>query len=534
MNLDRLNPDARLIRPTRIQAVSYSRVSSTDQEREGFSIPAQRRLLKEYAEANNVLIVEEFNDVETARASGRTGFTKMLAYLKQHRRSVRAILVEKTDRLYRNITDWAVLDEFGVSIHLVKENVIIGPESRSSDQFIHGIKVLMARNYSLNLSEETIKGMTEKARAGIYPSCAPFGYLNIEGPDGKRIIVPHPSEGPVVTELFAQFATGNYSLKSLVEHSRESGVLVNGRMLYPSILHNTLRKRLYSGDFDWKSKLYQGTHEAIVTRETWSRVQEILDGRKKTGTARARPEFPFSGFIKCGHCGCSMVAELKKGKYVYYHCTGHRGKCPEPYTRQEVLVDEFSALLSELVIPSEVLEWLAEVVNSTDQAEAVTRERSRKSKESELSRLTYKLQILYDDRLEGRLPVDLYDQKASSIDAQRREARRQLSEMETATKPALTTVLELARLTSTACMAFRDQPDGEKRRLLSVVVKDAIWMGNRLQAKLLEPFEQLRRSNFDSINRINMLPSAPNAFENWLPEMDSNHCSRRQRPLSYR
>ena len=75
------------------------------------------------------------------------------------------ILVEKTDRLYRNIKDYGTVDELDVEIHLVKENEVISRESRSSEQFVHSIKVLMARNYSLNLAEETIKGMTEKARA---------------------------------------------------------------------------------------------------------------------------------------------------------------------------------------------------------------------------------------------------------------------------------------------------------------------------------------------------------------------------------
>ena len=59
-----------------------------------------------------------------------------------------------------------------------------------------------------------------------------------------------------------------------------------------------------------------------------------------------------------------MVAELKKGRYVYYHCTGHRGKCPEPYTRQEALIDEFAGVLGELVVPREVLDWLAQEVSS--------------------------------------------------------------------------------------------------------------------------------------------------------------------------
>ena len=119
------------------------------------------------------------------------------------------ILVEKTDRLYRNLTDYATVDELGVTIHLVKENQIIGPDSKSSEQFVHGIKVLMARNYSQNLGEETVKGMTEKARAGIYPSFAPVGYQNVDGPNGKRIIVPDPETAPVVREVFERFAREN-------------------------------------------------------------------------------------------------------------------------------------------------------------------------------------------------------------------------------------------------------------------------------------------------------------------------------------
>jgi site-specific DNA recombinase len=120
--------------------------------------------------------LHEFTDVETAKESGRTNYGKMLTYLEKHPGVCRTILVEKTDRLYRNIKDYAIVDELDVEIHLVKENEVISRESRSSEQFVHGIKVLMARNYSLNLAEETIKGMNEKARAGLYPSCAPVGY----------------------------------------------------------------------------------------------------------------------------------------------------------------------------------------------------------------------------------------------------------------------------------------------------------------------------------------------------------------------
>jgi DNA invertase Pin-like site-specific DNA recombinase len=161
--------------PSINHAVLYARVSSRDQEQEGFSIPAQQRLLREYAAANGIIIAEEFVDVETARRSGREGFGRMIDYLKAHERTCHTIIVEKTDRLMRNLKDWSTLDERGLTIHFVKENVIISPDSKSMKQFVFGIKVLMARNYSMNLSEESRKGTIEKARTGIYPSCAPRG-----------------------------------------------------------------------------------------------------------------------------------------------------------------------------------------------------------------------------------------------------------------------------------------------------------------------------------------------------------------------
>src|ERR1700731_4914149 len=181
-------PKGRAEAPT-TRVVLYARVSSKDQEKEGFSIPAQLRLLRDYATNKGFVIAQEFTDVETAKASGRTNFNEMLLYLRKHKTVCRTILVEKTDRLYRNIKDYATIDEFDVEVHFVKENEIISRSSRSSQQFVHGIKVLMARNYSLNLGEETVKGMTEKARDGIYPSCAPAGYRNAAGAGGKRVII---------------------------------------------------------------------------------------------------------------------------------------------------------------------------------------------------------------------------------------------------------------------------------------------------------------------------------------------------------
>ena len=74
----------------------------------GLLDPAQLKLLKEYAAANSFAVAQEYIDVETAKQTGRAAFGEMVAYLKAHP-SVRVMLVEKTDRLYRNLKDWVAL-----------------------------------------------------------------------------------------------------------------------------------------------------------------------------------------------------------------------------------------------------------------------------------------------------------------------------------------------------------------------------------------------------------------------------------------
>lgn len=75
-------------------AILYTRVSSREQEAEGFSLGAQSKLLREYASRNDLEITRAFDDVETAKTSGRKQFSEMVRWLKKNR-SCRILLVEK-------------------------------------------------------------------------------------------------------------------------------------------------------------------------------------------------------------------------------------------------------------------------------------------------------------------------------------------------------------------------------------------------------------------------------------------------------
>ena len=200
-------------------------------------------------------------------------------------------------------------------------------------------------------------------------------------------------------------------------------------------LHKILRKRIYMGEFDYAGMTYQGSHAPLVTRETWERVQEILDGRHEKKHRKVTHDFAFSGLVDCGHCGCSLVGEIKKKRYVYYHCTGYRGKCAEPYTREADLEQQFAQGLGELAIPRTILDWLQEELVASDISERAAREQALRRDQAERDRLQDRLDVLYEDRLDGRIDAATYDRKAAEVRQQQDRVRRRLAEV-----PALPSV----------------------------------------------------------------------------------------------
>jgi len=273
------------------------------------------------------------------------------------------------------------------------------------------------------------------------------------------------------------------------------GWKVGGRRLHRSTLHLILRKRIYTGDFDWDGVTYQGKHEALVSKETWDAVQALLDRRVETKQHRIKHDFAFTGFIRCVHCGCGLVGELKKQRYVYYHCTGHRGKCQEPYAWEEVMQDQFAAALKELVIPPGILKWLQESASESDLNEQADRDRELKRLEQQHRRLGSKLDVLYDDRLEGRISPEMYDRKALECQNQATSLERRIEGIRASAPAPVQGAIDLMELTSCAADLILAQPSHEKQAFLRLVLKSAAWRHSELHTQFEEPFENLRRSN---------------------------------------
>jgi DNA invertase Pin-like site-specific DNA recombinase len=492
-------PKAATADPARKQAVIYARVSSKEQEKEGFSIPAQLKLLKEYAAANGFSIAQEYVDVETAKQTGRAAFGEMVAYLKAHP-SVRVMLVEKTDRLYRNLKDWVTVDELDVEMHFPKENVVLSRESRSSEKFMHGIKVLMAKNYIDNLSEEARKGMQEKAEQGNWPTKCPLGYRNITGPDGKKIIATDPAIAPLIAKLCEWYARGDISLKEAARKAHAAGLVYprSGNKVPVSTIHTILRNRLYTGWFEWKGKLIQGRHEALVPVELWERVQGVLDGRIAKRAKRGKHDFAFSGLIACAQCGCAVVGEIKKQRYVYYHCTGYADKCQgnpascrRKHVREETLEAQFTELLGRLGFDDEVLEWVREALHISHADERREHEEAIRRHQAEYKRLEERIHAMYVDKLDGLVDGAFFERMSNQWREKQNRCLRELERLQEADRSYMDEGVHLLELARNAQRLFAKQEPREKRRLLKFLLSNCTWADGEVFATFRKPFDLL-------------------------------------------
>src|SRR3984957_1903014 len=406
------------------EAVSYARVSSKDQEREGYSIPSQRKTLTEYASKSSFQIVREFVDVETAKCAGREQFGAMIAFLRNNP-NCRTIIVEKTDRLYRNFRDYLSLEYLGVEIHLAKEGQIINKDSKSQAKFMHGIQVLMARNYIDNLREEVCKGMREKAEQGIYPSRPPIGYRNNKE---ERTIEVDPDKAPVAKRMFELYASGRHSLSSL----RQALLSEFGVRMAKSYLDRLLKNPFYMGQFRWEDKIYQGTHTPLISAQLFQEVQGMFRGRNKP--KYRKHEFAFRGLLTCAYDNCKVTAEMKKGRYTYYRCTGFRGKCDLPYFREEELGGRLGQILRNIHIPDVVLGQLEKsLLNDKGREEAIRRQQKERS-EQRLAIVRHRLDQAYQDKLDGKITDEFWERKAVEWQSEEQHAIAAIREVE-ASKP---------------------------------------------------------------------------------------------------
>ncbi|MCI8670161.1 MAG: recombinase family protein [Lachnospiraceae bacterium] len=417
----------------------YIRVSTDKQEE--LSPDAQKRLLLDYAQKNNIIISEDFifleNGISGKRADKRPEFQKMIGYAKSKEHPIDVILVWKFSRFARNqeesIVYKSLLKKNNVDVISVSEPLVDGPFGSLIERIIEW----MDEYYSIRLSGEVFRGMTENAMRGKYQCSSPLGY---KMKDGIPVIVPE--EALIIKKIFDMYAVENKGMYSIAKELNELGyhTKTGGKFERRSIEY-ILKNPLYYGMVRWnyaesgmkkikdKSEwiIKKGSHEPIISEELWqsaaSRYENEYHPKKQQPSGTYKHWL--SGLVKCSACGASLSTSFGKSpngkKYMYFQCYQYRkGKCN--------VTHQISAIKLEKV----VLDGLHRILASGN----VSYEKIKKNESSDndfirinnlLSKLDTKEKRIKAAYLDGIDTLEEYKTNKSMIT---RERNRLLSELD--------------------------------------------------------------------------------------------------------
>ena len=489
------------------KALLYIRVSSKEQEKEGYSLDAQERLAQEYALRNKLQIVKTYKVSESAWKEERTAFNLMVDYSKKHD-DIEHIIFDITDRMTRNDTDKIkiniLIKEFEKTIHFSRSNKIVNRYSNSDEFFMLDIEVAVAKKMSNDISRKTKMGMLEKAEQGLYPSFAPTGYKNNLL---THLIDPDEQTAPFITEAFNLIASGSYSLEMVCQMLYSKGFKTKrGKKFTKGTLSFILKNPIYYGIFNWNGKTYKGSHTTLISKEVFDRVQDVLGG--KFHHSISKKNFPFNNLIKCGVCDCKILGEKKKEIYNYYHCTFSRGRHKGiGYIREERLALMFEEPIKKLTLSTEFTDWMKQSLRETDTRASESQGNRLSLLKREYDKANTRLSRLYDLKLDGEIESEVFKSKELELKNQITEIKAQLGTTKEINPNFYEDGIRTLELTNRLHPLYVKADFEEKAQILKTVASNFILTDENLYPIYKSPFSILAKGASEKL---------------WLPGLDSN------------
>ncbi len=507
---DDTNNDETARAPAR--AVVYLRVSTKEQaERggnaEGFSIPAQREACYRKAASIGAEVIEEFIDAgESAKTAHRPELQRMLAYLRDQPTTY--VICHKIDRLARNRVDDV---EINVAIRAAGATLVSCTENideTPSGALMHGIMSSIAEFYSKNLANEVIKGSVQKAKNGGTIGKAPTGYLNVrrwENGRENRTVEVDPERGPLMAWAFEAYAAGDWSLRTLLEEVTARGLTTTETARMPSkplvISHflQLLRHPYYKGIVRYRGVEYPGSHEPLVSEDTWNKVQQRLTAANTAGDKHKKHYHFLKGSVFCGQCGERLIITNTKNRhgtvYPYFVCVGRQQKRSD-CTQRAVLIEVVEYLVEEHYATVQL------PIADADKVKAALLEQlasSRKNAESERTLQQKRLHKLGNERqkllsafYDDTIPADLMKAEQTRITTEMEHAKRRLSAL-SAEFDTIEANLNVAIEFAKHCQQAYLSASTDVRRQLNQAIFEKILVhhNDEVTSELAQPFKSL-------------------------------------------
>ena len=481
------------------KAVIYVRVSSEEQAKHGFSIENQKRQCEEFASRNGYQVVKFFvDDGKSAKNLDRPEIQELMSYCAKKKNEVKAIVVWRLDRISRNTVDYhgalrPLFERKGIKL------------LSATEANVNTIEGNLMRNIGMDFAEyerqlighRTIAGLKQKALQGEYPHKAPIGYKNISNQSGSKSIAIDENYAFYVKQAFNLYDSGMYSLRSLTNKLYEDGLRSKtGKKIPKTSIEKMLKNIFYTGVFKFGGKIYENAkHTAIISKELFYRVQDrLLDPNK---TRKHNVEFAYTGLIRCGHCGCLLTAELKKGKYIYYHCTGNRGgDCKRDYITETKIDKSIAEILKLIVIPQEIRERISNELKEVHKKKRGYSKDVKASIIKQIKVLENRIEKAFTFKLDGNITYEFWKTQNDKWQTEKDKLKIQLDEMDKLDKEFYEKADILLGFTDNAYKYFLKGNFKRKKKILEIISEDIKYKNKIFEIKLKPIFQTIVENQY--------------------------------------
>jgi site-specific DNA recombinase len=339
----------------------YTRVSTEEQAKEGYSLSAQEERLRAYAKSQGWSVYKIYvDDGYSAASKERPALKRLLLDSSLKRFDI--VLVYKIDRLSRSLKDLieivAELNRFDVGFKSCTELIdTTRPEGRL---MFHQFGSFAQYEREL-ISQRTRFGMMKRLRQGLWNGQAPYGYTIT---DGKLAV--DEKEVNTVKMLFELYLKKNMGVVAISRELNRVGIKPRrGRMWKGNTIHNILTNPLYAGFVRWGGEMAEGSHKPIIEKDMFNHVQDTLKQRNHK-TRGLRTSNYLTGLVRCGKCNSLMHVTYPgiepKSRFRYYVCNNryYFKSCDQDYIRADILEGSIIKEIEKLSLRQDVIASLVE------------------------------------------------------------------------------------------------------------------------------------------------------------------------------
>ena len=428
--------------PARTGAL-YIRVSTHSQEE--LSPDAQKRLLLEYAAQNNIIVSNEYiyeeDGISGRKADKRPKFQDMIAHAKSKEHPFDVILVWKFSRFARNqeesIVYKSMLKRDNVDVISISEPLVDGPFGSLIERIIEW----MDEYYSIRLSGEVFRGMSENALRGNYQARPPLGYRIPHHGEAPVIV---PEEAAIVHLIFDMYTEQGKGMFEIAKHLNSLGYQTSHKKPFERrSIDYILRNESYTGKTVWNRHsnadksikdesewiIADGQHEAIISPEQFNKAKtrHAAEYRPKNQRPASTCRHWLSGVMKCAACGRTLSTSVHTDRkynrvYTNFQCYGvMKGKCTvSQQISEKKLVPQILAGFEQIITSGQIVFRIIDDNNTAADSTLITK------RLTEIDRKESRIKQAYRDGIDT---IDEYKENKAILAQERTALEEQLAKL---------------------------------------------------------------------------------------------------------